>query len=56
MKLTTTQVVSLTNEDAIKFLTKLIEKKTGKKVVKVNEPYEFVLQSEEADMESEAGK
>jgi hypothetical protein len=55
MKLTTNQVVTLTNEEAIKFLTKLIEKKTGKKVEKVTEPFEFHLQTEESTLEEKAG-
>jgi hypothetical protein len=59
MKLNTTQTVSVTYEEAMKFLTKYIEKKTGKKVI----PYEkndgdptfvFSLVSEETDLDEKA--
>jgi hypothetical protein len=53
MKMKTTQIVSVTNEEVIRYLTKVVEKKTGKKVVKVTEPFDFHLQDEEADLDKE---
>jgi hypothetical protein len=54
MKVKTTQIVTLTNEEAIKCLTKFIEKKTGKKVIKVTEPFDFHLEEEESYIDKES--